>query len=149
MKTIQTFVDECMKHVRKTLEMGHFHPHLVLIDRNDTPHIALIEASSREAMVACARTAVETTEAEICLVVHEAWLAHEKMGETKPYVRPSQRPDSIDVLIVYGETRAGETAMATVGVKSVRGRPRTYDLPREGGFVDVVSTWNLFSRTAH
>lgn len=146
MKTVQEYVDKSLRSAAEALEVGYFEPHLVTYNRERAMSLIFLVTGDKESAKALARNAIKETEAETCLMLYEAWLARE--DQKKPSgLMPSQNPDRIDALIVYGENKAGETGFGVLGVKKVNGRPKTYKLPPDHEYTDAVCSWDFFERT--
>lgn len=148
MKDIQQYVDQHLEFARKMLEMGHFTPHVATFDKAGQMSLGLIFADSREGMIQAVRKLVQEAGADLCLVAHEAWLASCAKDDYSG-VPASQRPDRIDALFVFGETRDGETGFAALGVKEGKGRRTTFPIREDEKMTDAVCTWNIFERTQH
>lgn len=146
MTPLQEMVHHVIGTARKLVEGRIFIPHAIVFDPEWQADVKLLHNATREQMIAISREAINRTDAQACLVVHECWIASSYDGDpcTLP---PSKRDDRIDALMVYGETRGGHTAIATLGVREKDGEVQTYDLGDRGMPTDVVSTWNLFNRT--
>lgn len=139
---LENLFDTCVTSARKSfMENGELPTHWVIEDKNDVRILmAFTPDIPKESMLAKMRELADDKDIVRYVVQTEAWMG---IGDG---VRPSQRPDRLEAVVVMGADRQDNVLLATIEIERKGAKHYLGETIRSNGAGLVFGQFQIFGK---